>query len=239
MENRLSIRSYSEQARAHEHNFHQLVLPLKGSIHLNISTGGHALYDGVVSSGVGVIIRSGNRHKFSANEDARFIVADLNTLPPALLQSSHSTFTTSSSMRTFLSFVEAQLEQQVNKKIEHQTVALFLSLLDQQTAEHQIEPRIERVIAWIQTNLDQELKLEEMASIAYLSATQFKKVFKQCTGFSSGQYITKLRMEKAKALIVHTDTPIGLIAEFCGYSDLSAFSRRFAAYYHQPPSFYR
>jgi len=49
------------------------------------------------------------------------------------------------------------------------------------------------------------------------------------------KYITELRMEKASALLAHTDLPIRIVAEQVGYQDLSAFSRRFSSYFGQSP----
>ncbi len=42
-------------------------------------------------------------------------------------------------------------------------------------------------------------------------------------------------MEKAKALLTHTDLPVQLIAERVGYTDLSAFSRRFSIHFGLSP----
>ncbi|WP_419535300.1 helix-turn-helix domain-containing protein [Endozoicomonas sp.] len=42
-------------------------------------------------------------------------------------------------------------------------------------------------------------------------------------------------MEKAKALLTHTDLPIQLIAERVGYNDVSAFSRRFTSHFGLSP----
>ncbi|WP_350629915.1 helix-turn-helix domain-containing protein, partial [Pseudoalteromonas sp. Q36-MNA-CIBAN-0048] len=47
--------------------------------------------------------------------------------------------------------------------------------------------------------------------------------------------ITEKRMQKAKALLTHTDLPIQIIAEQVGYNDLSAFSRRFSLYFGLSP----
>lgn len=49
------------------------------------------------------------------------------------------------------------------------------------------------------------------------------------------QYITHVRMEKAKALLAHTDYPVQLVAKKVGYTDVSSFSRRFTAHFGLPP----
>ncbi|WP_346993325.1 helix-turn-helix domain-containing protein [Alteromonas gracilis] len=46
-------------------------------------------------------------------------------------------------------------------------------------------------------------------------------------------------MEKAKALLTNTDTPTLAVALSVGYDDVTSFTRRFKAYYGQPPGFYK
>lgn len=59
-------------------------------------------------------------------------------------------------------------------------------------------------------------------------------------GMSCQSYITQLRMNKAKALLSYTDTPINLIAEQVGYLNASAFSRKFREHVGVSPShFYK
>jgi len=50
------------------------------------------------------------------------------------------------------------------------------------------------------------------------------------------QYVTAKRMDKARALLQHTDYSVQLIAEQVGYTDISAFSRRFSANFGLTPT---
>ena len=50
------------------------------------------------------------------------------------------------------------------------------------------------------------------------------------------KYVTKLRMEKAQALLTHTDYPLQIIGEKVGYKELSAFSRKFSQYFGLSPT---
>lgn len=192
-------------------------------------------YEGKVSVGECVIIHSETFHLFRADEAARFIIADLNTLPDNLLSMDSLVFSVSSPLRCYLSFVEKQLEHRVDKSIEKFMVQMFFQLLEQQKAGEQIDPRVRAVIQHVSEDLSLEFSVNGLASIACLSPTQFKKVFKLSTGQSVLQYITAQRMEKAKALLTHTDVPVHLISEQVGYSDVSAFSRRFSKFFSISP----
>lgn len=231
MDDSLTIRAYSKQRRGHAHDHHQLVLPVLGTINIELEG-----YQGKVSVGECVVIKHQRFHHFRADESARFIVADLSTLPENLLTMESLVFSISSPLKTYLSFVENQLEHQVDASIECSMVTLFNQLLAQQQPGKQLDARIRHVLQHIEHDLSAGFTIEELAKIACLSATQFKKVFREATGQSVLKYITKLRMEKAKALLTHTDTPVQRVSEQVGYGDLSAFSRRFSSYYGTSPS---
>lgn len=231
MKSSLSIRSYTKQFNTHAHDdHHQLVLPIQGSI--NIEMVG---YVGKVAVGECVVIPVTTAHAFKADEAARFIVADMMELPQHLLEHELSVFTITPPLMSFLLFVEKQLEYQVDSGIELSILDVFSLLLEQQQVSKSIDPRIRAVQRLIADNYALPLSISQLAKTACLSPTQFKKRFKECIGISALKYITRYRMEKAQALLSHTDLPVQLVAENVGYSDLSAFSRRFSRHFGMSP----
>ncbi|ANW25984.1 AraC family transcriptional regulator [Vibrio coralliilyticus] len=230
LENNLTIRAYTRQRRGHAHEHHQLVLPILGTIIIELEG-----YQGKVSVGECVVIQANTFHHFRAKEAARFIVADLNTLPENLLDMDTLVFPISSPLQSYLTFVESQLQHRVTPSIEEPMVDMFMKLLAEQQAGQQLDHRIRAVLHHIEEDLSKEITVDNLAKVACLSPTQFKKIFKQSTGLSVLQYVTKQRMEKAKALLTHTDIPVQLIAERVGYADLSAFSRRFSTSFGLSP----
>ncbi|OCH73546.1 AraC family transcriptional regulator [Vibrio breoganii] len=190
---------------------------------------------GKVSVGECVVIPKGVAHGFNADEAARFIVADLDELPSHLISEELAVFSISPPLLSFIHFVEKQLEYQVDSAIEASMVSIFTLLLGQQELTRTNDPRIRAVQVMISERLAEPLTIQSLAKIAYLSPTQFKKLFKENIGVSVLKYITEQRMEKAKALLTHTDLPVQWVAERVGYSDLSAFSRRFSAHYGMSP----
>lgn len=228
--NRFSIRSYTRETRSHFHFYHQLVLPLYGSIEIKVGE-----FSGFVSLGDCVIIKSGQRHDFRAHEEASFIVVDMDTLPENILCSIDEKFSVDSSLLSFVQFVEKQLNNSVNRSLEIVMFDLFFQLLAQQTFSHKIDKRIDKVISIITKDLSQLHSNETLAKHACLSTTQFKKVFKESIGTTTQRYITQLRMEKAKTLLSHTDTPICIVAESVGYQNPSAFSRKFKEHFGTSP----
>lgn len=107
--------------------------------------------------------------------------------------------------------------------------------MSEQTFLPTMDSRIARVVEYLEKDLSASPSLTEMASVACLSLSQLKVLFKKETGKTTGQQLLTLRMEKARALLIHTDYPVNLIASPVGYQDLSAFSHRFASYFGYPP----
>lgn len=231
MHNSLSIRSYNRQRKGHCHDYHQLVLPLRGAINIEVES-----YKGKVTPGECVVVKAGEMHHFDAETEARFVVADCAQLPAGMLTSDTIVFTLNPPLLQFLAFVEAQLKFQINQQVESLMFDTFYRLLEEQRLLRQVDFRIREALEYIDANLTDDLSINKLASIACLSPTQFKKLFRQQTDSTVAQHITNLRMEKAQALLLHTDYPMQIIAELVGYSDLSAFSRRFSQHFGISPS---
>ena len=84
-----------------------------------------------------------------------------------------------------------------------------------------------------------DLSLEEVAAQAGLSKTQMSKLFKAQMDVNYLDYLTQLRMEKAKKLLSGTEKPIKEIIADVGYIDRASFAKKFKAYYGVSPAQYR
>ncbi len=225
----LSIRAYSKQPKSHSHPFYQLVLPLQGAIVLNVVE-----FNGKVVPGEGIIIRSGETHCFTAEEQARFIVADLHALPHAMPTAARL-FALDVAFKAYLRFIENQLQLSSDPHLQQQMLALFKMLLSKVQPKVITDKRLADVLLTIQSQLQSELTITTLAQMACLSPTQFKKIFTAHTGQAPAAYITAKRMEQARALLTNTDLPVQQVAEQVGYRDISAFSRRFSQYFGLSP----
>lgn len=87
--------------------------------------------------------------------------------------------------------------------------------------------KLQRVIDYIQTHLDQDLSLKELAAIAQMSAHYFAQLFKQSTGVTPHQYVIHCRIERAKELLRHQKLAIAEVAKIVGFVDQSHFHRHF------------
>ncbi|WP_311568160.1 AraC family transcriptional regulator [Photobacterium arenosum] len=227
---RLSIRSYSLVMRAHLHTYHQLVLPLHGNITMTLPG-----YSRKVGPGQCVVIRAEMTHEFKADEKCRFLVADLDNLPESMQQLTRPVFASSPELLAYCQFLELQLTQSAQPGLIESMSALFYHLLQNQVIPACRDGRISEAVRFLNEDISRTPSLGELAVRACLSLSQFKTLFKQHMGMTTGQYLLTQRMTKAKALLAHSDLPVSLIAERVGFTDVSAFSRRFSVYWGETP----
>lgn len=95
-----------------------------------------------------------------------------------------------------------------------------------ETAESQYDPKIRRVLSYINENLGRELSVEQLAEQAYLSKYHFMRLFKAQTGSSVHSYVRQKRLLHAARLIREGMT-VGKAAAESGFGDYSAFHRAF------------
>lgn len=232
--NRISIRSYTKTSQSHSHKYHQLVLPLHGAIELAVGS-----FSGLATVGDCIRITAGEIHTFKADKNARFVVVDTDILPENIINSPSEIIKINTPLLTFIQFIESQLNHQIHPKIESASFTLFYDILSQQPFSNNRDKRLNKVLSYINENLANEISNTQLAKIACLSITQFKKVFKENISTTTQQYITQQRMNKAKTLLTHTDAPIAIVAEQVGYQSSSAFARKFKMYFGSSPKHFK
>ena len=79
----------------------------------------------------------------------------------------------------------------------------------------------------INSNLENEISIEELAAKVNLNRTTLQKVFKEMYGLTVNEYRTKSRLQLAKNLLASSDLSITEIAGYCGYTNASKFSEAF------------
>ena len=82
--------------------------------------------------------------------------------------------------------------------------------------------------SYMQEHLAEPITAEDLAGRLYLSRPYFSTLFRRHYGIPPHQYLTALRISRARQLLIGTDQSIGEIARLVGYEDFSAFSRSFS-----------
>ncbi|MFC3767858.1 ABC transporter substrate-binding protein [Paenibacillus sp. GCM10012303] len=97
---------------------------------------------------------------------------------------------------------------------------------------------LERTRQFIESRYNENLTIEQLARIAELSPKYFVDLFKKTYGKSAIDYVTEVRVNHAKQLMVQSETKLRDIAHQVGYSDEFYFSRKFKQAAGVSPSAY-
>jgi AraC-like DNA-binding protein/ligand-binding sensor protein len=120
--------------------------------------------------------------------------------------------------------------------------AQHLSTLGQELAvrdAHGEAPPIVRARALIEARHSEDLALDEVAKALNMSAFYFCKCFKKATGLTFTDYLSRVRVEKVKNLLLNPHKRVSEAAFEAGFQSLSQFNRVFRRITGQSPKAYR
>jgi AraC family transcriptional regulator len=100
--------------------------------------------------------------------------------------------------------------------------------------------RINKVLTFIDENLDSELSLQSISNVACYSPFHLHRLFKAITNETLNSYIIRKRIESAAIILVHKrEISVTEISLKYGFTSNSIFSRAFKKVYGQSPSEFR
>lgn len=99
--------------------------------------------------------------------------------------------------------------------------------------------QLRRTTAHLHDRVGETMTLKELAAIARLSVFHFCRAFKTSTGLTPHRYQTRLRVERAQALLADTSISVTDIAPLVGYETPQAFARMFRQAVGTSPTAYR
>lgn len=123
------------------------------------------------------------------------------------------------------------------KGILFQLLARFLKY---STDKYEItDNRILKVLRYIRKNIDQNITIEEMISMCYLSKDHFIRLFKKEMGITPVQYINQKKIEKAQLMLITGNQSIKDIAYALSFENVYYFNRLFRKITGTTPVEYR
>jgi AraC-like DNA-binding protein len=99
--------------------------------------------------------------------------------------------------------------------------------------------RIGKAIAFIENNYQNDIYIQQLADMSFMSIRNFQRIFKDSTGVSPNDYLLDLRIQNASQLLTETDTAIYDISEQVGIPDGFYFSKAFKRKFGVSPIKYR
>lgn len=146
-------------------------------------------------------------------------------------------------------FEEAYFQTRVMDKEQYEAFVLLLNTFANHLADisnqllisgKENEPEaIRDSKTYLKNNFDKTITLGEAAQYVNMSAHYFSKMFKKATGLTFTEYLSRIRIEKAKDLLQNPNNRISTIAYEVGFDSLSQFNRTFKRISGIPPKEYR
>ncbi|MEH7418311.1 helix-turn-helix domain-containing protein [Neobacillus drentensis] len=241
----------------HAHRDIELIYMIKGQLQVKITNNIYHL-----NTSDFILVNSNEFHSFQSQKDNLFVVFHFNYSElSSLLIQRNLLFTCNSIAHPSpydqkLRFVIEELltiymKQNNNVFVEFLEKALkFISILKVNCLKkREIEignstvisqnERLTDIIEYIHSNYRDQITLEEVARLHYISVPYLSKIFKKQTGKTVSQYLNEIRLAYAVNELENSNKPITRIALDNGFPYLAAFNRVFYEYYQLKPVEYR
>ena len=95
--------------------------------------------------------------------------------------------------------------------------------------------QVARAVDWLKGNFSEQLRVNELAEMAHMSASSFHSHFRSMTSLSPLQYQKQLRLQEARRLMLAENLDATTTAFRVGYESSSQFSREYSRLFGAPP----
>ncbi|XQA68734.1 AraC family transcriptional regulator [Xanthomonas sacchari] len=229
-----SLRSYGRDGAAHQHDHVQLVLPLHGTLELEVDGRG-----GYLDRFRAAVVAPQTRHAQSALDANRFLVVDCRTdafgddalerlrrqpfldLPPPLQD-----------------LLAAQAPHPDLAAAHARAGAAVLAWLQADTAPRGWQ-RLQALCRRIEAAPGQDWPVRRMAQLAHLSPSRLHALFRAAFGRTPQDWVAARRLDWVRRQLAHGNRPIADLAQDSGYADQSALTRALKRSTGQTPAAYR
>lgn len=135
-------------------------------------------------------------------------------------------------------FLKRIAESDTFLELENQTKELVSQIIDEisRRRKHMNTKLFEEAIEYINDNFASNITLEDVSEHVHISPYHFSHEFKRFTSMNFIEYLTKVRINEAKKLLLTTDLSIKEVSSQVGYQDSSYFGRVFKNVEGVPPS---
>ena len=229
----LDLRSYSPELKQHRHDYHQLVLPVDGTLSMTIDG-----EPGEVSSEQLAVIAAGREHGFAASDRNRFVVVDVPAELAPELARLPTFIPLDSALMDYVSFLHREKQKGEGRaSSERQMLLLLIQLLQERSGDRlRLDRRVEAARSHLDQHFHENVSLQKLGAVASLSPRQLTQLFRSQLGMTPRQYLTEKRMQTAWQLLESGQLGVQQIADRVGYASLAAFSDRFRQHFGYSPS---
>lgn len=113
--------------------------------------------------------------------------------------------------------------------IDHYVKALAMLIARKSMAKGPNNDMVGRVKQYMQHNMAEDITVQQLADMVYVSKSYLSRVFRKQTGMSLNEYLQKLRVEAAKSILVSSNLSVEEVSSMVGYHSPKYFYRVFLA----------
>ncbi len=129
-------------------------------------------------------------------------------------------------------------EEQIHR-IERMEKLVDPKLMETMEHENVYNAQVREAIHYLDEHLHEPVSMRDLADHLHMNASYFSVLFKEQTGLTFSEYLTKQRIQRAKVLLTTTALPIAEIAEKVGYQTARYFVKVFRELEKVSPGQYR
>lgn len=123
-------------------------------------------------------------------------------------------------------------------------IAEILHILEKSTPLKSTHPRAEstldnRIYEYVANNLDKKISLDILSNELFISKQALISGFKKSFGTSPMHFVNRVKMNFAHSMLQYPEFTVKRICRYCGYKNLSYFSKVFKDVFGMTPSEYR
>lgn len=226
----INIVEISKKVNSHNHSYAQIVIPLDSYVYIQTDDEDFRIDDKSLG-----FIAPNCYHKYSSNSGKKSLVINI---PNNMIKRTDMDKLKSSSRILIderISLLIKIISQEIQENPDSESVKyLFFYLYDKI-----IDRKKSKSIEYINRYYNQDLNISKLAAMEHYNVNYYSEWFKKQTGMRPRDYIQKLRIEKAKELLLTTNYSITEISNQVGYDHSSSFCRVFKSLENMSPTEYK
>lgn len=235
MRSQIEVISYQGTDKTHLHSHTQIVLPLFGSLYLEVENRQQQ-----IQFGQACFISSHQTHTHLAEKNNQCLI--LNALPSwnEHIETECNFVELMPQTQAYLPFLSSLINESDNSLKVHQSLSLLEHLLPiPQEKILNSDKRLAKAKQQLDHYFQEPWTLTSLAEEVHLSPSQLTILFKRHFGITPKQYLLQRRLGEAKVLLTSTNKSLGYISGKIGISNASALVRLFTKHYKMTPGQYR
>lgn len=235
-----SLLKLPEASHQHRHEYHQLVIGVRGEAELCVNGRGS-----VLDTWSACLVPTEVRHDYRGDHQNHVLVINLDPYIPALSSPEHAdydnlavlferprTLSLDSKLQGMVQFCAGEFDRAPdNEGLRRHLSAGILHCLAERVNDVPTPPASTRyglspdtIKRYVMENLHRKISVQDMANVACLSVSRFHEIFRNLTGVSPHQFLIQIRLEQAIQLLSGSQLSVSEISYRTGFSSQSALT---------------